>query len=65
MPSPIDSNFQQALANFSKRLTKQEVDDFKFSSISDVLEAVEEIQVRFVVPSLLEQCRSVDFQRQG
>jgi isopentenyldiphosphate isomerase len=64
MPS-IDSNFQQALASFSKRLTKQEVDDFKFSSISDVLEAVEEIQVRLVVPSLLEQCRSVDFQRQG
>jgi hypothetical protein len=44
MPS-IDSSFQQALANFSKRLTKQELEDFKFSSLSDVLVAVEDIQV--------------------
>jgi len=44
MPS-IDSSFQQAIANFSIRLTKQELEDFKFSSLSDVLIAVETIQV--------------------
>jgi precorrin-3B methylase len=45
MPS-IDKSFEQAIANFSKRLTKQELDDFKFSSLSDVLVAVEDIQAR-------------------
>jgi hypothetical protein len=44
MPS-IDSSFQQVIASFSKRLTKQELEDFKFSSLSDVLVAVETIQV--------------------
>jgi hypothetical protein len=44
MPS-VDSSFQQVIASFSKRLTKQELEDFKFSSLSDVLVAVEKIQV--------------------
>jgi hypothetical protein len=51
MPS-IDSSFQQIIASFSKRLTKQELEDFKFSSLSDVLAAVETIQV---------DCRSFPF----
>ena len=42
--SSIDNNFQQALVNFSKRLTKQELEDFKFSSLRDVLDVVEDIQ---------------------
>jgi hypothetical protein len=56
MPS-INSSFQQVIANFSKRLTKQELEDFKFSSLSDVLVAVETIQVDLDnVPILLGQC---------
>jgi hypothetical protein len=43
MPS-IDNNFQQVLANFSKRLTKQELEDFNFASLGDVLLVVEDIQ---------------------
>ena len=42
--SSIDNNFQQSLVNFSKRLTKQELEDFKFSSLRDVLDVVEDIQ---------------------
>ena len=51
MPSPIDNSFHQALANFSKRLTKQELEDFRFSSLSDVLVAVDGIQVRDKCPN--------------
>ncbi|KAH8594339.1 hypothetical protein B0O99DRAFT_574078 [Bisporella sp. PMI_857] len=37
-------NFQQVLANFTKRLSKDELSDFKFSSLQDVLATVEIIQ---------------------
>jgi hypothetical protein len=40
----INNNFQQVLADFTKRLTKDELNDFKFSSLNDVLITVETIQ---------------------
>lgn len=38
------NNFQQVLDQFTKRLTRQELEDFKYSSLEDVLLAVEAIQ---------------------
>jgi hypothetical protein len=40
----LNNNFQQVLAKFTTRLTKQELNDFKFSSLDDVLATVETIQ---------------------
>lgn len=40
----IDEAFQRALANFTARLTKEELENFKLSSLSDVQIAVQKIQ---------------------
>lgn len=40
----VDVLFQDAVASFSRRLTQEEINDFNFSSLEDVLVAVEEIQ---------------------
>jgi len=39
-----NNSFQQVLDQFTRRLTKQELDDFKCSSLDDVLLAVGKIQ---------------------
>lgn len=44
--SSADANFQQALAKFKKRLTKEEEEDFKFTSLEDVVVEVNNIQTR-------------------
>jgi hypothetical protein len=40
----LNDNFQEVLAKFTTRLTKQELNDFKFSSLDDVLATVQTIQ---------------------
>lgn len=40
----LDDNFQQVVAKFTTRLTKQELNDFKFVSLDDVLATVQTIQ---------------------
>lgn len=44
--SSADANFQQALVKFKKRLTKEEEEDFKFTSLEDVVVEVNNIQER-------------------
>ncbi len=40
----INDQFKQAVASFSARLTKEEITNFQFTSMDDVLLAVENIQ---------------------
>lgn len=40
----VEDNFKHVLAKFTTRLTKQELNDFKFSSLEDVLASVQSIQ---------------------
>jgi hypothetical protein len=40
----INEQFKQAVASFSKRLTKEEINNFRFSSMDEVLLAIEKIQ---------------------
>jgi hypothetical protein len=40
----VERHFEQVLSHFSKRLTNQELADFKFTSLNDVLVAIESIQ---------------------
>jgi hypothetical protein len=40
----VEKHFELVLAQFSKRLTKQELADFQFTSLNDVLLAAEGIQ---------------------
>src|ERR1035438_3528642 len=41
---PIADDFQQAVANFSLRLTKKEAEDFKFCTLDDLRTAINAIQ---------------------
>ncbi|KAH6702884.1 hypothetical protein BKA61DRAFT_619706 [Leptodontidium sp. MPI-SDFR-AT-0119] len=41
----VSESFQQVVERFTRRLTKEEVKDFKFASLDDVLNSVEAIQV--------------------
>lgn len=41
----VSESFQQVVERFTRRLTKEELKDFKFASLDDVLGSVESIQV--------------------
>lgn len=40
----LNDTFQQVLSKFTTRLTRQELDDFKFASLDDVWKTVHSIQ---------------------
>lgn len=45
-PSPMLPTFQAAVSNFRSRLSKAELDDFKFCSLKDVQQAIIDIQAQ-------------------
>ncbi|PMD14292.1 hypothetical protein NA56DRAFT_393481 [Hyaloscypha hepaticicola] len=45
-PLPTDPTFQSIVASFRSRLTKAELDDFKFCSLKDVQQTIVDIQAR-------------------
>jgi len=45
-PPPPVTTFQTVVSNFRSRLTKAELDDFKFSSLKDVQQTIVDIQAR-------------------
>jgi hypothetical protein len=45
-PLPMDPTFQSTVASFRSRLTKAELDEFKFCSLEDVQQTIVDIQAR-------------------
>jgi hypothetical protein len=45
-PLPMDPTFQSIVASFRSRLTKAELDDFRFCSLKDVQQTIIDIQAR-------------------
>jgi hypothetical protein len=45
-PLPMDPTFQSIVASFRSRLTKAELDEFKFCSLKDVQQTIVDIQAR-------------------
>jgi len=43
---PPVTGFQRVLAKFSSRLTREEEEDFRFTTLDDVHQAIVDIQVR-------------------